>query len=105
MVRFVWEFIARADKLKEFERSYSTAGTWAELFRKSAGYRGTLLLRDAENPRRYLTIDGWETAEAQRAMRTHFAKEYDELDRACEALTESERPIGVFEEVEAASQT
>ena len=98
MVRFVWEFVARADKVTDFERSYSAAGPWAELFRKSGGYRGTLLLRDAENPRRFLTVDAWETAEAQRALRTNFAKEYDELDRACEALTESERSIGVFEE-------
>jgi len=98
MVRFIWEFIARADKVKEFERSYSGTGPWAELFRKSAGYRGTLLLRDAENPRRFLTIDGWESAAAQRALRQHFAKEYEELDRACDALTESERSIGVFEE-------
>ena len=98
MVRFVWEFIARADRVKEFERSYSAAGPWAELFRRSAGYRGTLLLRDAENPRRFLTIDGWETAEAQRALRQNFAKEYEALDRACEALTERERSIGVFED-------
>jgi len=98
MVRFVWEFIARADKVKEFEQSYSSAGPWAELFRKSAGYRGTLLLRDADNPRRFLTIDGWENAAAQRALCQNFAKEYEALDCACEALTESERSIGVFED-------
>ena len=98
MVRFVWEFVARADKVKEFERGYAAAGPWAELFRRSTGYRGTLLWRDAENPRRYLTIDSWESAAAQRALREQFAKEYEELDRACEHWTESERCIGVFEE-------
>jgi heme-degrading monooxygenase HmoA len=98
MVRFVWEFIARAGEVKEFERSYSAFGPWADLFRRSAGYRGTLLLRDAENPRRFLTIDCWESADARRALCEHFAKEYEELDRACEAFTESERRIGVFEE-------
>jgi len=99
MVRFVWEFVARADKVKEFERSYAASGPWAELFRKSAGYHGTLLLRDAENARRYMTIDRWESMAAHQAMREHFAREFEELDRACENLTESERRIGVFEEI------
>ncbi|MBZ5503293.1 MAG: antibiotic biosynthesis monooxygenase [Acidobacteriia bacterium] len=98
MVRFVWEFVARADSVQEFERSYAAAGPWAELFRHSPGYRGTLLLRDAENPRRYLTIDSWESAAAQRGLREQFAEAYEALDRACERWTESERCIGVFEE-------
>lgn len=98
MVRVVWEFVARADKVKEFERSYAPSGPWAELFRRSTGYRRTLLLRDAENPRRYLTVDSWESAAAQRALREELAEEYEALDRTCERWTESERCMGVFEE-------
>jgi heme-degrading monooxygenase HmoA len=98
MVRYIWEFIARADRLEEFERHYASSGAWAELFRKGAGYRGTQLLRDADNPRRYLSIDSWETAGNQRVWRERFAAQYEELDRACEAFTESERNIGIFEE-------
>lgn len=98
MVRFVWEFVARADRVKEFESAYANSGPWAQLFRKSGGFHGTMLLRDTENAGRYLTIDRWQSAAAQRTMRERFAKEYAELDRACEAFTESERRIGVFEE-------
>jgi len=98
MVQFVWEFSVRADKIREFERSYSSAGPWAELFRKSPGFRGTTLLRDTENERRFLTIDCWESIAAQSTMREQFALEYYELDRACEELTEAERRVGVFEE-------
>jgi heme-degrading monooxygenase HmoA len=98
VVQFVWEFVAREDKVKEFERYYSGSGLWAELFRKNAGFRGTKMLRDSENPRRYLTIDRWDTFEAHIAMRAKFEAEYGDLDRACEALTETERRIGVFEE-------
>jgi heme-degrading monooxygenase HmoA len=98
MVRFVWEFIARADRVEEFDRYYESAGTWAELFRNGPGYRGTQLLRDAENPHRYLTIGSWDNAGAQRAWRQRFAKQYEEMDRSCEAFTESERNIGIFEE-------
>jgi heme-degrading monooxygenase HmoA len=98
MVEFVWEFIARADKVKEFERHYASAGPWADLFRRNAGYHSTQLLRDAETERRYLTIDRWDSLASYRAMRERFAREHEELDRACEQFTESERRIGMFEE-------
>jgi heme-degrading monooxygenase HmoA len=98
MVQFVWEFVARADKVKEFERHYASAGPWADLFRKNAGYHSTQLLRDAETERRYLTIDRWDSLASYRAMRERFAREHEELDRACEQFTESERRIGMFEE-------
>jgi heme-degrading monooxygenase HmoA len=98
MVQFIWEFIARDDKTAEFERSYSASGLWAALFESSPGFLGAQLLRDSENPRRYVTIDRWESFEAHVAMRGRLAKEYEELDRRCEGLTEFERRIGVFEE-------
>ena len=92
----VWEFVARADRLQDFERHDSDSGPGAELFRRSLGYRGTVLLRDAEKARRFLTIDPWDNGPAYRAVR--FALEHDELDRWCEAFTASERRIGEFEE-------
>jgi heme-degrading monooxygenase HmoA len=98
LVQFIWEFIALPDKMEEFERHYSASGPWAELFRRSAGFRSTQLLRDSDNARRFLTIDRWESVASYRAMRERFAKEYDDLDRAYEAFTETERSIGVFEE-------
>lgn len=98
MVQFMWEFVARADKVKEFEMHYSGSGPWSELFRRNPGYQSTQLLRDAENARRYLTIDRWDSVASYRAMRERFAREHEKLDRACEEFTESERRIGVFEE-------
>ncbi|HXO45408.1 MAG TPA: antibiotic biosynthesis monooxygenase [Candidatus Cybelea sp.] len=102
MVRIVWEFTARADKIQEFEKFYADSGPWTELFRRNFGYHGSVLLRDVEQPRRYLTIDRWENAATVRAMRERFAEEYEELDRACEAFTESEHHQGVFEEAHSA---
>jgi len=98
MVHFVWEFIARTGSEGEFERLYSGNGAWAKLFAKAPGFLGTSLLRDTTNALRFLTIDRWESVDAQSAMRERFADEYDEMDRACERLTESERRIGIFEE-------
>jgi heme-degrading monooxygenase HmoA len=98
MVRIVWEFIARADKIQEFEDYYANSGPWTAMFRRNSGYHGTVLLRDMQNPRRYLTIDRWENAALHRAMRQRCKAELEELDSAGEAFTESERHTGVFEE-------
>jgi hypothetical protein len=97
LIQFVWEFVARKDRVHEFERHYSSAGDWAKLFQKSPGYRGTVLLRDAEQPNRYVTIDAWDGPELYQRMRNDFAEEFDRLDRACEAFTETERRLGAFE--------
>jgi heme-degrading monooxygenase HmoA len=98
MIQVVWEFVVHPDRVLEFERYYSSVGLWVQLFCKSPGFRGTVLLRDTEDARRFLTIDCWDTVAAQSAMREHFAEEYCELDRACEELTESEKRVGIFEE-------
>src|SRR5690348_10622448 len=98
MVHFVWEFIARTGSEGEFEGLYSSNGAWTKLFAKAPGFLGTSLLRDTTNALRFLTIDRWESVEAQSAMRERLADEYEEMDRACEKLTESERRIGIFEE-------
>lgn len=100
MVQFVWEFLARAERIAEFERIYAGNGSWAKLFAKSPGFRGTSLLHDSQNARRFLTIDCWDSVETESAMREQFGREYEELDRACEKLTEAERRIGIFEEAE-----
>ena len=73
MVQIVWEFLVRADRLAEFERCYSGIdGPSVQLFRKSPGFRGTVLLRVAQEPRHFLTIDSWDTVVVQVAMREQF---------------------------------
>ena len=99
MVHIVWEFLVREDRLAEFERHYSGVdGPWAQLFGKSPGFRGTVLLRNTEDPRHFLTIDSWDSVVAQVRMREQFHDEYSRLDQAYEQLTESERRVGVFED-------
>jgi heme-degrading monooxygenase HmoA len=97
----VWEFVVRPDQVAAFENSYGPAGSWALLFRKGSGFVSTSLLRDAENSRRYLTIDRWESAAHHAGLHREFATEYAALDRECAALTETERYIGSFEDLQA----
>jgi hypothetical protein len=96
MVRIVWEFTARADKIQEFEKFYADSGPWTVLFCKNSGYHGSVLLRDMEQPRHYLTMDRWDNAATVRAMRERFAAEYEELDRAGEAFHGKRTPPGRF---------
>jgi len=93
----VWEFTAREGMEREFESVYGSNGAWAKLFARSARFLGTELLRGADGA--YFTIDRWETSEAFAAFQRQWRREYDELDRRAEALTEQETLIGRFERV------
>jgi heme-degrading monooxygenase HmoA len=92
----VWEFFVKTERQVEFERRYGPDGDWARLFRGAPGFVGLELLRDRENPLRYLTLDRWTSVEAYRAFHERHAAEYAALDRECQGLTERESPVGEF---------
>jgi len=93
---YLWEFRVPAERQAEFERHYGPAGSWATLFRKAPGYIETLLLQDRSQNLRYVTIDRWESVDAYRAFRAQRSREYEELDRLCEALATHEASLGEF---------
>ena len=92
----VWQFEIAEEKVAAFEAAYGPHGNWAQLFRKSPEYVGTELLRDAYVAGTYLTIDRWKSEEAFRAFRKDHDAAYEELDRACDALTEKETRVGAY---------
>jgi heme-degrading monooxygenase HmoA len=88
--------VADAD---EFERVYGPDGEWSRFFRGGRGYVGTELLRDVEQPGRYLVVDRWETRETYNAF---VAEHRDEYMRRVDESTfhyERELRIGTFESV------
>lgn len=93
----VWEFLARQGLEEEFARAYGPEGDWARLFGRAPGYRGTTLLRDSASPRRFLTIDRWESRRAFEDFQAAHGGEYQSLDRRLAPLSEEERRIGSFE--------
>jgi len=97
MIQIVWEFLARADAVADFENAYGPRGEWARLFERFPGYGGTVLLRDTADRRRFLTIDRWESRRDFLEMHAGAAEEYARLDARVSALTESEHDVGVFE--------
>jgi heme-degrading monooxygenase HmoA len=82
-----------------FEEAYGAEGEWATFFRQGTGYIGTELLRDVEEPGRYLVIDRWESSDAYNAFLLEFQAEY--LRRADESRFHylQELRFGTFENV------
>ena len=68
MIALVFRYEVRDPE--SFEAAYGAEGEWAQFFRQGQGYIGTELLRDVEEPDRYLVIDRWESAEAYNAFLT-----------------------------------
>ncbi len=97
MLHILWEYRVREEHRADFERHYGGNGTWAELFRRDPGYRGTTLLRDPRDGSRYLTIDAWDSASSFQRFKDTFTAEYAAVDKQMEALTESERHLGAFD--------
>lgn len=96
MIEVVWEFVVKEEARGRFELAYGPGGAWGKLFGQSPGFRGITLLRDTQNPRRYLTFDFWDsTAHREQALAEH-AEEYARLDTAFADWTESEAELGVF---------
>ena len=96
---YVWEFAVFPGRESDFIRYYGPQGIWAQLFRKSPGYIGTLLLQDGRQPHRYLTVDRWRTQAEHDAFLARFRQDYQRVDKECEALSSSERELGSYWEV------
>ncbi len=100
MVHIIWEFKVSSSYRAEFEELYRADGAWAQLFARDSHYVKTTLLQTAEaDSGTYLTVDLWKSREAYSQFKHRFADEYSQLDKRCEALTEYERLIGIFEEI------
>jgi len=82
-----------------FERVYGSEGEWAAFFRDGRGYIGTELLRDVEQPGRYLVVDRWESTDAYNAFVEANRDEY--MRRVDETAFQYDRElrIGTFESV------
>jgi heme-degrading monooxygenase HmoA len=96
MYVILWEFEVAAENAADFVFAYGADGTWAQIFRQSAGYIGTELLRSADAPTQYITIDRWSSAEAFKRFQQDFGDRYNALDAESEGLTLSETKIGSF---------
>jgi heme-degrading monooxygenase HmoA len=83
----------------EFERVYGAEGDWAHFFMQGVGYVGTEVLRDVEQPGRYLVIDRWDTRDAYNAFVELHREEYMRRVDETAYLYDQELRFGTFENV------
>jgi heme-degrading monooxygenase HmoA len=96
MIEIIFEFVVKAEAQGQFELAYGPGGAWSKLFAPSPGFRGTTLLRDAKNPRRYLAIDLWDSEAQRDQVLAEREAEYAKLDAAFADWTESRSDMGTF---------
>ncbi|HUT21073.1 MAG TPA: antibiotic biosynthesis monooxygenase [Anaerolineae bacterium] len=96
MIEVVWEFVVKEEARGQFELAYGPGGAWSKLFAQCPGFRGTTLLRDTENPRRYLAIDLWDTEAQREQVLAERKAEYARVDAALGDWTESKTEVGIF---------
>ncbi|WP_166210864.1 antibiotic biosynthesis monooxygenase family protein [Cognatiluteimonas telluris] len=97
MYTVAWSYRVAAGREAAFEALYGASGAWCRLFAASPAYLGTRLLRDAGEPREYVTLDRWRTRADYEAFLQDNREAYAQIDRAGDALTESEARLGSFE--------
>ena len=92
----VWEFWTRPGVEAAFIEKYGPEGAWARLFRGSAGYIRTELVRDVVVDLRFLTLDYWQTEEEFSRFKQQNLAEYERLDEEFARFTEQETRLGAF---------
>ena len=96
MIEIVCEFVVKDEARGQFELAYGPGGAWSKLFAGCTGFRGTTLLRDEKNPRRYLAIDFWDTLVQRDQRLAERSAEVANLDTTLGAWTESKIDLGAF---------
>jgi hypothetical protein len=96
MVEVVWEYIVRDQARGQFELAFGPGGVWSKLFAKSPGFRGTTLMRDLKNTRRYLVIELWNDETRRVGSIAEQQAEYTELQNVFDEWAESKIELGMF---------
>jgi heme-degrading monooxygenase HmoA len=92
----VWEFVVKEEARGQFELAYGPGGMWSKLCARSPGFRGITVLHDTRNPRRYLTIEIWDTEDQREQMLAEREAEYANLEAALGEWIESRTDMGIF---------
>jgi hypothetical protein len=96
MIEIVYEFVVKEESRGQFELTFGQGGAWSKLFARCQGFRGATLLRDIENPQRYLLIDLWDTVAQREQALDECKAEYAQLEAAFVDWTESKIEVGIF---------
>lgn len=96
MVEIIREFLVKEDARARFELAFGPGGAWSTLVARCPGFRGTTLLSDTKDPRRFWTIDLWESEAHREQLGGEQAAALAALDATFAELIESSAELGVF---------
>ena len=96
MIEQVWEYVVREEARGHFELAYGPGGAWGRLLGRCTGFRGTTLLRDTEDPQRYMAIELWDSENQRELCLAERESEYAELEAAIAGWAETRTESGVF---------
>jgi heme-degrading monooxygenase HmoA len=96
VLEIIWEYVVREGAAGQFELTYGPGGAWSRIFGDCQGYRGTTVLRDIENPLRYLVIDLWESEADRVQALVDREAEMAALATTLRDWTESMTEVGSF---------
>lgn len=92
----VWSYDVSPGAREVFEHSYGADGDWAQFFANANGFLEVVLLADAAQPGRYLTIDRWQNEASFDRFADEHAAEYAELDERLASVSGRGRRLGGF---------
>jgi len=96
MIEVVWEFVVREETRGHFELAFGPGGLWGKLFGSCQGYRGTTVMRDTDDQRRYLVVDLWETSESREQALAEHDEAAADLETTLSTWVETRTDMGVF---------
>ena len=96
MVEIICEYVVKEEARGHFELTFGPGGPWSKLFSNSPGFRGTTVLRDTEDPGRYLIVDIWRTPTQREQALAEYIEQYNELMTRFDDWTDTITELGSF---------
>lgn len=97
VIQVVWEFVTKEMAEQRFMLVFGPGGAWSKLLSDVPGFRGTTLLCDTSDSRRFLVFDLWESVLAREEYLEKHSNASSQLDATLAELVESRRQLGVFQ--------
>lgn len=91
-----WEYQVKPGAEEKFLAGYKADGDWVTLFRRAEGFIRTELARSEYDPRKFVTVDVWDSKSSFEKFAKQYATEYDALDAQFKDLTLHEHKVGSF---------
>ena len=96
LIQVVWEFVVREGAEQRFVLTFGPGGGWSKAYTDAPGYRGTTLLCDISDSRRFLVFDLWGSAPAREEYLDRNQDAVRQLDQALAVLVERKEQLGIF---------